>query len=244
MGIRFFCPNGHPLNVKTEFAGKKGFCPKCKVKMRIPNESMRAKDEHEYHGQPTAELITEDGSEHKDRESGRGGIERSGRVSDGVESIISRVAATSTAARMESMRGGDSLLALDNPDVLWFVFTSESQQYGPGTGADIRQWLKERRIGPKTLVRRSGWTEAREAKEVFPSNLFALDTPDAESSPDADRLDQAFLDDPRLLESDAVTLNTLSRRQRKAQRAFYLICALIGLIALLLVALIVVILAK
>jgi hypothetical protein len=36
MGIRFFCPNGHKLNVKDHLAGKRGVCPKCGAKFAIP----------------------------------------------------------------------------------------------------------------------------------------------------------------------------------------------------------------
>jgi hypothetical protein len=39
MGIRFHCPNGHKLNVKAFLAGKKGVCPDCGVKFRIPERS-------------------------------------------------------------------------------------------------------------------------------------------------------------------------------------------------------------
>lgn len=40
MGIRFFCPNGHKLNVKSELAGKIGICPKCQARMTIPTASV------------------------------------------------------------------------------------------------------------------------------------------------------------------------------------------------------------
>lgn len=40
MGIRFFCPNGHKLNVKSFQAGRKGFCPYCGVKVDIPTQSV------------------------------------------------------------------------------------------------------------------------------------------------------------------------------------------------------------
>ncbi len=36
MGIRFLCPNGHKLNVKTFLAGKRGVCPQCGAKFDIP----------------------------------------------------------------------------------------------------------------------------------------------------------------------------------------------------------------
>ena len=41
MGIRFYCPNGHKLNVKSELAGKVGICPKCQARMTIPTASVR-----------------------------------------------------------------------------------------------------------------------------------------------------------------------------------------------------------
>ena len=41
MGIRFFCPNGHKLNVKSHLAGKAGFCPECGIRLIVPYESTR-----------------------------------------------------------------------------------------------------------------------------------------------------------------------------------------------------------
>jgi len=39
MGIRFFCPNGHRLHVKSFLAGKRGVCPDCGTAVEIPMES-------------------------------------------------------------------------------------------------------------------------------------------------------------------------------------------------------------
>lgn len=36
MGIRFQCPSGHKLHVKTFLAGKRGICPHCGAKFTIP----------------------------------------------------------------------------------------------------------------------------------------------------------------------------------------------------------------
>src|SRR5947207_1658814 len=36
MGIKFRCPNGHKLNVKSFLAGKRGICPHCGVGVDIP----------------------------------------------------------------------------------------------------------------------------------------------------------------------------------------------------------------
>jgi hypothetical protein len=50
MGIRFYCPNGHKLNVKAFLAGKRGICPDCAAKFIIPFENggqVEAADEDE-----------------------------------------------------------------------------------------------------------------------------------------------------------------------------------------------------
>ena len=41
MGIRFFCPNGHKLNVKEFQAGRRGICPFCAARIQIPLQSTR-----------------------------------------------------------------------------------------------------------------------------------------------------------------------------------------------------------
>ncbi len=39
MGIRFLCPNGHKLNVKSFQAGKRAICPECGAKVVVPATS-------------------------------------------------------------------------------------------------------------------------------------------------------------------------------------------------------------
>lgn len=41
MGIRFYCPNGHKLHVKSFQAGMRGICPYCGAKVHIPLKSTR-----------------------------------------------------------------------------------------------------------------------------------------------------------------------------------------------------------
>lgn len=42
MGIVAFCPQGHRVKVKDELAGRKGICPECGARFRIPLESSSA----------------------------------------------------------------------------------------------------------------------------------------------------------------------------------------------------------
>jgi hypothetical protein len=39
MGIVAFCPQGHRVKVKDHLAGRKGICPECGTRFRIPLES-------------------------------------------------------------------------------------------------------------------------------------------------------------------------------------------------------------
>jgi hypothetical protein len=39
MGIRFSCPSGHKLNVKSFLAGKRAICPECGAKVIVPETS-------------------------------------------------------------------------------------------------------------------------------------------------------------------------------------------------------------
>ena len=43
MGIRFLCPNGHKLNVKSFQAGKRGICPHCGARFTIPKRKHPAR---------------------------------------------------------------------------------------------------------------------------------------------------------------------------------------------------------
>lgn len=39
MGIVAFCPQGHRVKVKDQLAGRKGICPECGARFRIPESS-------------------------------------------------------------------------------------------------------------------------------------------------------------------------------------------------------------
>src|SRR5215471_17258656 len=57
MGIRFYCPNGHKLNVKLELAGKRAICPDCGAKLVVPAAATMTSESaiHEGGGKKRAE---------------------------------------------------------------------------------------------------------------------------------------------------------------------------------------------
>ena len=48
MSIKVVCPNGHVLQVKSEFAGKSGLCPHSKARIVVPLPEPHAVSEDEW----------------------------------------------------------------------------------------------------------------------------------------------------------------------------------------------------
>jgi hypothetical protein len=231
MGICFFCPNGHPLNVKAELAGKIGLCPKCRVKMRIPTQSMREINDKEYRGQPTAEEVTSVRKKKRDSEKtktpdlGTDSANAHGTEHPMNELIrmvtegSSRSAGERRVTPQDLPSSGD---LLNDPNVVWFVTTSEGQRYGPAKGSVLKEWINERRVGPKALVLRSGWKTPLEAGQVFPETAQIVGkngTVLFEAGGDFLRQGEGGLSLPDRNDS----LIELRKRQRRAVGAIYLI---------------------
>ena len=146
MGIRFYCPNGHKLNVKEKLAGKRGICPQCGVKLLIPPKSTRPSSREERTQQ---DLLA----------GGAGGNPNDFDVF--------------TAYRPAETFGGHGVTALpssagDDSNVVWYVQFPDGQRYGPATLPIIQSWIQERRISPTMLVWREDWQDWLEARHVFP----------------------------------------------------------------------------
>jgi len=45
MAITVECPGGHKLRVKDEYAGRTGYCPHCKAKVKVPGAKCITDDE-------------------------------------------------------------------------------------------------------------------------------------------------------------------------------------------------------
>ncbi len=192
MGICFFCPNGHPLNVKSDLAGKVGYCPKCRVKMRIPLQSMRDPHDKIYTGQPTAELVGSHSSPDSNGEGEKHPTNENDNALDAQSANIGKdFSQDSDNEKLDVSITGidDSVLSRENEDVhssenlmkgwkledllgrrevLWYVISSEGQKYGPATGDILKKWVNERRIGPKMHLWCSLWKSSLEAGDIFP----------------------------------------------------------------------------
>ncbi len=149
MGIRFYCPNGHKLNVKDFQAGRKGICPVCGVKMQIPLESTRP-------------------SSREEESQSQGGMPETPIATP--ESIVAPpptvvAPATPPPAPAPVDGTGDPLAEAGN--LVWYVRPSSGGQFGPAPADLMRTWLAEGHVNADALVWREGWRDWREADNVF-----------------------------------------------------------------------------
>ncbi len=144
MGIKFFCPNGHKLNVKAYLGGKKGICPKCGAKLLIPN----------VEGEQTSQQAA-------DEDQGAPVVKASELAQQEVENIPTTGEALSTNVNDK----GDPIAA--SPSSVWYARLPSGQQYGPAPGELFRTWIHEGRVTPESLVWQEGWPDWKKASEVF-----------------------------------------------------------------------------
>ena len=138
MGIRFTCPNGHKLHVKTFLAGKRGICPACQSKVQIPTY-------------PEQSAVTSSPFARHQAEGNPIQLEPS----------------DDTAVAV-APREHNSATKVQPPSPLWYVRPSAGGEFGPAKEVTLRQWVNEGRIANDTLLWCEGWTQWREAGTAFP----------------------------------------------------------------------------
>ncbi|MEA1952132.1 MAG: GYF domain-containing protein [Planctomycetota bacterium] len=176
MGIRFRCPNGHKLNVKTFQTGMRGICPYCGAKFTVPAESTLPPSEKP---QPAEQL--EDAEQAG--ELGDTGqpppqpvIPETTKPPPPAQQPSSEQPAAEQPARTKKPQPADPLT--EEPDTLWYVRPPSGGQFGPAGGDVMRQWIKDGRVTADSLVWREGWQDWVEAVTVFPRLALVRWLPD------------------------------------------------------------------
>ncbi len=170
MGIRFRCQAcDKKLHVKSFLAGKRGVCPKCGAKIRIPAQSDPA---FATDTDPTEQPQPPDGVTASRSAAGRE-PEREIPSAAAASQAIRAPAPVATSARVSDGSVGGPSRASDPiteaPDAVWYVRPPSGGQFGPADGAVMRRWLGEGRVSADALVWREGWPDWRTAGPVFPS---------------------------------------------------------------------------
>ena len=149
MGIRFHCPNGHKLNVKSFQAGMRGICPYCGAKFTIPVVNTQAQSEPT--GEPVETIETIDEPEENQP------------LED-----VQPPEVRSRPSKPRHAKKSDADPLGEDPDAVWYVRPPSGGQFGPADAEVMRTWLKEGRVTPDSLVWREGWQDWAEAVTVFP----------------------------------------------------------------------------
>lgn len=160
MGIKFFCPNGHKLNVKTFLAGKKAICPKCGAKVLVPGTSTGGDDQAEGGGATAVPPGLADAAFGAAMAHPHGGAGAAWQPNLNPLQPGNPAAAPGTAM----------IDPIDEaPTAVWYVRPPSGGQYGPAAGPTMRAWIQEGRVTANSLVWRDGWPEWRSAAATFPA---------------------------------------------------------------------------
>ncbi|MGW8256695.1 MAG: DUF4339 domain-containing protein [Thermoguttaceae bacterium] len=171
MGIRFYCPNGHKLNVKEFQAGRKGICPFCGVKFLIPTQSTRKSSKEERAALKDLAAASTDVFDPKQTMDFGAAVPLPTTDSPGVAQSLDRSTTANNYVPLPPTppsyaSRADPIAAAG--DVVWYIRPSAGGQYGPATNDVVLRWLAEGRIASDTLVWHEGWHEWQPASTVFP----------------------------------------------------------------------------
>ena len=178
MGIKFLCPNGHKLNVKAYLAGKKGVCPKCGVRVRIPQQPAEANDDNDPSDEdPLASpAVAPRPAVAVPAFTAPIAVVSPPSIRPAIPVVPTGMAVAAPAVTRSVPSSPPAVVGvpaadplLESPQANWYVRPPSGSQYGPARGDVLRKWIAEGRVSGDSLVWREGWTEWRGAGEMFPS---------------------------------------------------------------------------
>lgn len=150
MGVRFACHGcAEPLNIKQELAGRRGVCPKCGIRFRIP----------QFDAPKSTPLETESVM------ASRSALAATSSSDPTSVAVVSQQAAQPSVAAQKTAIAVDPLG--DASISTWYVRPPSGGQYGPATTEVLRQWIGEGRVSATALIWREGWSQWREAREIL-----------------------------------------------------------------------------
>lgn len=198
MGIRFQCHEcSYSLNVKSFLAGKRGTCPKCGLKFRIPPEDqefsipLASKIQQTASGNSVQPPTRQPASAAVGQTDMAKPAPSQDAVNNAAEDFDNAAASYLDEPRRSepqaqpdfteaedpaqqasgSEKSVDALSPLANKDVVWYVRPPSGGQFGPAESDLMQQWIGESRVVPGSLVWRDGWPQWRLAEEAFPEHF-------------------------------------------------------------------------
>ncbi len=173
MGIKFRCQDcDQKLHVKSFLAGKRGICPHCGARVRIPTESqpapqpvVTAGQTAERAGRPSAPKTTAPTRKPATKPAAPDSSSGAAK-SRSAPAIKNRQSPPAAGNNGTGSQADDPLAAA--PDAVWYVRPPSGGQFGPASVEIMRRWLDEGRVSPDSLIWREGWSDWKPAGPVFP----------------------------------------------------------------------------
>lgn len=263
MGIRFACHvcDKH-LNIKQELAGRRGVCPACSSRFRIPlqdaEKSTPVESKQQQVGpqaahqstrhQPATQRSTTfdvDTASHPSptaHQSAIGSVEQPtddpGISTPGIATPGDVFVGQNKAEGIptDPVSGSSISMLDDEPDATWYVRPPSGGQYGPATGTVLRQWISEGRVAATALLWRDGWPQWRDACEALPELAIHLPQGSAVAEQTTTSASDSTAKSPSPIQSPELTGQSEIGAQRR-NRSFRRV-SLIGLLSVVALALV------
>jgi hypothetical protein len=157
VGIVAFCPQGHRVKVKDHLAGKKGVCPTCGTRFRIPLES--EPEPPPAAALPKARVVSLE-------PAAIAALPRVLLAEETKQPVHEPPRATPAAAPPPPL---PTHAALDErPDLAWSRAVPGGVAAAPMPAAELRAWLDSGTVMGNELVWRTDWQAWRPVGDVFP----------------------------------------------------------------------------
>ena len=176
MGIVSFCPAGHRIKVKDSLAGKKGVCPTCGARFRIPLASVTPPAATAAVSLPEATIVSLDATI-------AARLPRVLLLNRPTETVHHEVAARTHHALVEPIEQEVELVfeetcrhpaIAERPDLAWCIAVPGGTASEPMQADALQAWLDSGLPTGDELVWRADWPEWRPIAGVFPESLRPL----------------------------------------------------------------------
>ena len=160
MGVRFECPAGHKLHVKTELAGKRGICPECGAKFIVPSFSGERVAEDNGAATNSTVMVNPPPSQG----GARGGIPGA----SSSQQVGSSATASSVVVTPPPLTQSPATPApAASEPAAWYIRPASGGQFGPASDEVFAQWIAEGRVSADSWVWRNGWTDWKAGGEAL-----------------------------------------------------------------------------
>ncbi|MFM8953387.1 MAG: DUF4339 domain-containing protein [Planctomycetaceae bacterium] len=166
MGIVAYCPQGHRVKVKDELAGRKGICPECQARFRIPRAdgTMATRSGRRATECKVARVVSLDPAV-------AAALPRALAIAPTAEASVAAAVEPPDAERPAAPLPLHPALA-ERPELNWSMAVPGGEASAPMSATALQSLLEAGGLTGAELVWREGWSDWVSIRLVFPECLF------------------------------------------------------------------------